>query len=96
MSGAQGKKAHIFLKGGQGSHMRILIEDWIFGLHDYSAFSNCLVEIAVLLSTRHSCLGISSFLRGLLRELVLYFSTSKLEAKYPPSTTVLFMLILCF
>ena len=75
MSGAQGKKAHTCLKGGQGSHRRRWIEDWIFCVHDYFSFSNCLVEIVVLLSIRNYCLGIPSpLLRGLLKELYWFSS----------------------
>ena len=66
---------------------------WFGGLNDYCVFFNCLVDIVVLLSSRHSCLGIPSpFKRGLLKDLVLHFSTSKLKAKQPPSATTLFML----
>ena len=50
-------------------------------------------RVAVLLSTRISCLGIPShFKRGLLNEISLNFSTSRLEAKLPPSATVHFLL----
>ena len=46
----------------------------------------------MLLSTRHSYLGITSpLLRSLLRELVMNLSTSRLEAKHPPSDTTLFL-----
>ena len=56
------------------------------------AFFNCLVEIVVLLSTRHSCLGINApFKRGLLKDSVLHFSTFRLKAKPPPSATMYFL-----
>ena len=56
-------------------------------------------RVAMLLSTRISCLGIPSpFKRGLLKELDLHFSTFRLEAKHPPSATAqfLFRAGLCF
>ena len=50
-------------------------------------------KVAVLLSTRISCLGIPSpFKRGLLKDFSLHFSTSRLEAKLPPSATAQFLL----
>ena len=79
-------------KEGKAAIARHVIDYWICGLHDYCALFNYLVEIVVLLSTRYSYLGIPyPFLRGLLRELSLYFSTFRLEAKLPPSATTYFM-----
>ena len=93
MSGTHGERASIFLKLGQGSHfyscyvLLILWSGRLFGI--LFMFS----RVAVLLSTRHSCLGIHSpSKRGLLKELALHFSTSRLQAKTPPSTIVLFLL----
>ena len=49
-------------------------------------------RVVVLISTRHSYLGIPSpFKRDLLKDLVLHFYTFKLEAKHPPSSTTLFL-----
>ena len=93
MSGTHGERASICLKGGQGSHFYscyvflILWSERLFGI--LLLFS----RVAVLLSTRHSYLGIPSpFKRGLFRDPVLHFSTSRLEAKLPPSVTSQFLL----
>ena len=90
--GPKVRRLTLFYKEGKAAIVRHIIDYWICGLHDYCAFFGCLVEIIVLLSTRHFCLGIPSpFLRGLLRELALHFSTSRCEAKLPPSATSQFL-----
>ena len=92
MSGTKVRRLTLVYKEGKVAIARHIIDYWICCLHDYCAFFSCLVEIVVLLSTRDSCLGIPSpFLRGILKELSLHFSTSRLEAKHPPSATMLFL-----
>ena len=90
--GPKVRRLTLVYKEGKAATSRHVIDYWICGLHDYCALFSCLVEIVVLLSTRYSCLGIPSpLLRGLLKELVMNLSTSRLEAKHPPLATTLFL-----
>ena len=92
MSGTHAESDSICIKGGQGSHSKtwngllILWSVWL------CAFFNYLVDIVVLLSTRHSCLGIPyPSKRGLLEEFSLHFSKFKLQPKHPPLATMQFL-----
>ena len=65
---------------------------WFYGLVRLLCILLLFSRVVVLLSTMLSYLGIpSSFKRGLLKELVLNFSTFMLDSKHPPSTTTLFL-----
>ena len=92
MSGTHGERAFTCLKGWQGSHCYscygLLISWYVQTLCILLLFR----RVAVMISTRHSYLGIPSpSKRGLLRDLLFIFSRFRLEAKHPPSATVLFL-----
>ena len=80
--GPKVRRLTLVYKEGKEAIVRHVIDYLFYGLHDYCAFFNCVVEIVVSLSIRCSRVGIPSpFLRGLLGELSLHFSTLRLKAK---------------
>ena len=88
MDGTQCEKSlMLYMEGIATIFIHVLDYYFVYGLFRLFAFFNCLVEIAMLFSTGCSRAGIPSpFLRGLLGELALHFSTLRLKAKLPPST----------
>ena len=92
MSWTHGEGDFTCLKGGQCSHCYSCYGLLILWFFQTLCILLLFSRVAVLLSTRHFCLGIPSpFKRCLLGDLVLHLSTFSLEAKYPPSATTLFL-----
>ena len=92
IGGTQGEEAHKHYKEEHGKILGLA-----YGLHfhvflDTWEFFSCLVEYAVLFSTRHSCLRITSpSLGDHLEELCSSFSLIWAWGLGPPTSTMLFL-----